>query len=52
VARARLGEALLEQHVPRGRALLRQALDTLREQLGPQHPQTLRARSALNAAGI
>lgn len=49
-ARARLGEALLEQRDPRGRALLRQALDTLREQLGPQHPQTLRAQSALNAA--
>jgi len=51
-ARARLGEALLEQHDPRGGALLKQALDTLREQLGPQHPQTLQAQSALNAAGI
>ena len=52
VARARLGEALLEQNDPRGRALLRQAIGTLREQLGPQHPQTLKAQSALNAAGI
>ena len=52
VARARLGEALLEQHDPRGRALLRQAVDTLREQLGPQHPQTLRAQSALSGPGI
>jgi hypothetical protein len=51
-ARARLGEALLEQHDPRGRALLKQAVDTLREQLGPQHPQTLRAQSALSAARI
>jgi serine/threonine protein kinase/Tfp pilus assembly protein PilF len=52
VARARLGEALAIQRDPRGRALLRQAVDTLREQLGPRHPQTLRAQSALNAAGI
>jgi serine/threonine protein kinase/tetratricopeptide (TPR) repeat protein len=52
VARARLGEALAIQHDPRGRALLRQAVDTLREQLGPRHPQTLRAQSALDAAGI
>lgn len=51
-ARARLGEALLRQHDPRGRALLRQAVATLREQLGPQHPQTLRAESALSAASI
>jgi eukaryotic-like serine/threonine-protein kinase len=51
-ARARLGEALLEQHDPRGRALLKQAVDTLREQLGPQHPQTLRAQRALDAASI
>ena len=49
-ARARLGEALLQKHDPRGRALLRQAVDTLREQLGPQHPQTLRAESAFSAA--
>jgi eukaryotic-like serine/threonine-protein kinase len=51
-ARARLGEALLQQHDPRGRVLLRQAIDTLREQLGPQHPQTRRAQSALTAASI
>lgn len=51
-ARARLGEALLQGHDPRGRALLRQAIGTLREQLGPQHPQTLRAESALSAARI
>jgi tetratricopeptide (TPR) repeat protein len=46
-ARARLGEALLQQGDVRGRALLERALTTLTEQLGEHHPETRRARKAV-----
>jgi eukaryotic-like serine/threonine-protein kinase len=46
--RARLGEAMLQQHDARGRSLLKQAVLVLSEQLGPSHLQTLRARQALS----
>lgn len=46
-ARARLGEALLASGKPEGKQLIEQSAATLQEQLGPQHPQTLRARRAI-----
>jgi hypothetical protein len=45
-ARARLGEALGARDT-RGRQLLTKALTVLESQLGAQHPQTVRARRAL-----
>lgn len=46
-ARARLGEAQLAVGKPEGKQLIEQASAALQEQLGPEHPQTLRARRAL-----
>jgi eukaryotic-like serine/threonine-protein kinase len=46
-ARARLGEALIAAGKPQGRQLIEQSVATLHEQLGPDHPQTLRARRAI-----
>jgi hypothetical protein len=45
-ARARLGEALGARDT-HGRQLLTKALTVLESQLGAQHPQTVRARRAL-----
>jgi eukaryotic-like serine/threonine-protein kinase len=50
-ARERLGEALAASGDGGARPLLRQAASTLATQLGPNHPQTLRARRALQAMG-
>jgi eukaryotic-like serine/threonine-protein kinase len=51
-ARERLGEALAASgEGGRARPLLRQAASTLETQLGPNHPQTRRARHALQAIG-
>jgi len=51
-ARERLGEALAALGDGGGaRALLQQAASTLETQLGANHPQTLRARRALQAMG-
>jgi hypothetical protein len=50
-ARERLGEALAALRDSGARALLRQADSTLETQLGANHPQTLRARHALQAMG-
>lgn len=46
-ARARLGEAQLAVGKPAGKQLIEQSLATLQAQLGPEHPQTLRARRAI-----
>jgi tetratricopeptide (TPR) repeat protein len=46
-ARARLGEAQLAAGKQEGKKLLEQSATTLHEQLGPDHPQTLRARKAI-----
>jgi tetratricopeptide (TPR) repeat protein len=46
-ARARLGEAQLATGRPEGKQLIEQSAPILQEQLGPEHPQTLRARRAL-----
>ena len=51
VARERLGEALAASGDGGARTLLQQAAGTLQAQLGPKHPQTLRARRALQAMG-
>jgi eukaryotic-like serine/threonine-protein kinase len=45
-ARARLGEAQLAAGNRQGRQLVEKSAATLEEQLGPEHPQTLRARRA------
>ena len=50
-ARERLGEALAASGDGGAGALLRRAASTLETQLGPNHPQTLRARRALQAIG-
>jgi non-specific serine/threonine protein kinase/serine/threonine-protein kinase len=50
-ARERLGEALAASGDGGARPLLRQAATALETQLGPNHPQTLRARRALQAMG-
>jgi hypothetical protein len=50
-ARERLGEALAALGDGSARALLQQAANTLAAQLGANHPQTLRARHALQAIG-
>jgi non-specific serine/threonine protein kinase/serine/threonine-protein kinase len=50
-ARERLGEALAASGDGGARPLLRQAAAALETQLGPNHPQTLRARRALQAMG-
>ncbi|HEX5209853.1 MAG TPA: serine/threonine-protein kinase [Steroidobacteraceae bacterium] len=50
-ARERLGEALAAMGDGGARGLLQQAADALETQLGPNHPQTLRARRALQAVG-
>ncbi len=50
-ARERLGEALAATGDGGARPLLRQAASTLQAQLGVNHPQTLRARRALQAMG-
>ncbi|HEX4266770.1 MAG TPA: protein kinase [Steroidobacteraceae bacterium] len=50
-ARERLGEALAALGDGGARPLLQQAADTLEVQLGANHPQTLRARRALQAMG-
>ena len=50
-ARERLGEALAALRDGGSRAVLRQAASTLETQLGANHPETLRARRALQAAG-
>jgi hypothetical protein len=50
-ARERLGEALATLGDGGARPLLQQAADTLEVQLGANHPQTLRARRALQAMG-
>jgi tetratricopeptide (TPR) repeat protein len=46
-ARARLGEAQLAVGKPDGKQLIEQAASTLQQRLGPDHPQTLRARQAI-----
>jgi tetratricopeptide (TPR) repeat protein len=46
-ARARLGEAQLAAGKQEGKQLIEQSATTLHEQLGPEHPQTLRARRAI-----
>jgi tetratricopeptide (TPR) repeat protein len=46
-ARARLGEAQLAVGKKEGKQLIEQSATTLHEQLGPDHPQTLRARRAI-----
>lgn len=46
-ARARLGEAQLAVGKPEGKQLIEQAASTLQQRLGPDHPQTLRARQAI-----
>lgn len=46
-ARARLGEAQLAVGKLEGKQLIEQAATTLHGQLGPDHPQTLRARRAI-----
>lgn len=46
-ARARLGEAHLAAGKPEGKRLIEQSATTLHEQLGPEHPQTLRARQSI-----
>nr|WP_298720015.1 serine/threonine-protein kinase [uncultured Steroidobacter sp.] len=46
-ARARLGEALVASGKPEGKQLIEQALGTLHSQLGPEHPQTSRAKRAV-----
>jgi tetratricopeptide (TPR) repeat protein len=48
-ARARLGEALAAAGDPEGARLLAAAATALRSELGPAHPQTLRADRALAA---
>jgi non-specific serine/threonine protein kinase/serine/threonine-protein kinase len=50
-ARERLGEALAALGDGGARALLQQAAGTLETQLGANHPQTLRARRALQQLG-
>ena len=50
-ARERLGEALAALRDGGSRAVLQQAVSTLDMQLGANHPETLRARRALQAAG-
>ena len=50
-ARERLGEALAALRDGSARALLLQAANMLETQLGANHPQTLRARRALQAVG-
>ncbi|MGH8201101.1 MAG: protein kinase domain-containing protein [Steroidobacteraceae bacterium] len=50
-ARERLGEALAASGDGGARPLLLQAATVLETQLGPNHPQTLRARRALQAMG-
>ena len=50
-ARERLGEALAASGDRGARPLLRQAANTFETQLGPNHPQTLRARRELHAMG-
>jgi tetratricopeptide (TPR) repeat protein len=50
-ARERLGEALAALRDSGARALLQQAASTLETQLGTNHPQTVRARHALEAIG-
>jgi tetratricopeptide (TPR) repeat protein len=46
-ARARLGEAQLAVGRPEGKQLIEQSAAILQEQLGPDHPQTVRARRAI-----
>ena len=50
-ARERLGEALAGSRVAGARPLLQQAAVSLATELGPDHPQTLRAQRALQALG-
>lgn len=47
-ARARLGEAQLAAGKPEGKQLIEQSLAILESQLGPDHPQTARARRAIS----
>jgi eukaryotic-like serine/threonine-protein kinase len=49
-ARERLGEVLLRAGKPGARDLLRKAEHDLETQLGADHPQTLRAKAALDSA--
>jgi serine/threonine protein kinase/tetratricopeptide (TPR) repeat protein len=46
-ARSRLGEAQVASGKPEGKDLIEQSLTTLQTQLGPEHPQTTRARRAV-----
>ncbi len=46
-ARARLGEAQVASGKPEGKDLIEQSIKTLQTQLGPDHPQTARARRAV-----
>lgn len=46
-ARARLGEAQVASGKPEGKDLIEQSLATLQSQLGPDHPQTARAKRAI-----
>jgi hypothetical protein len=46
-ARERLGETLLKTGNPAGADLLKKAARDLESQLGADHPQTLRAKTAL-----
>jgi tetratricopeptide (TPR) repeat protein len=46
-ARARLGEAHVANGKPEGKQLIEQSIATLQSQLGPDHPQTARAKRAI-----
>lgn len=46
-ARARLGEANVAAGQPNGKQLIERSATTLHEQLGPDHPQTRRARHSI-----
>jgi tetratricopeptide (TPR) repeat protein len=46
-ARARLGEAQVASGKSQGKDLIEQSMATLESQLGPDHPQTARARRAI-----
>jgi hypothetical protein len=47
LARERLGEALIAAKQPGAAAVLNQAVSVLSTELGEEHPETVRARSAL-----
>jgi len=47
LARERLGEALIAARRPGAAVVLNQAVSVLSTELGEEHPETLRARNAL-----